>query len=59
MVKSMTSNTPWSVKGINPETREMVKLQARVAGVTMGEWLSNAIENASHDEEDRREVYQN
>ncbi|MCJ8323554.1 MAG: SEL1-like repeat protein [Rhizobiales bacterium] len=45
----MTSSTPWSIKGIDSETRKIVKQHARKANQTMGEWLSNAVNTASHD----------
>ena len=34
---------PWSVKGVSKEAREVVKKAAAEQGVTMGEWLSQAI----------------
>ncbi len=42
----MTSATPWSIKGIDRETRKKVKQHANDAGVTMGEWLSTAVDIA-------------
>ncbi|HEY4029183.1 MAG TPA: peptidoglycan-binding protein [Caulobacteraceae bacterium] len=39
----MTSGAPWSVKGIDPKTREMAKDLARRSGMTLGEWLSHVI----------------
>lgn len=39
----MASTAPWSIKGIDIKTRKMVKTQAQLAGVTMGEWLSDAV----------------
>jgi localization factor PodJL len=39
----MKSNSPWSVKGVEPEAREAAKLAARRAGVPVGVWLSNMI----------------
>ena len=43
----MGSNSPWSVKGIEPETREAAKIGARHAGMTLGQWLSRAIRTAA------------
>lgn len=40
---SHTPQTPWSVKGIAPQTREAVKDAARRSGMTIGEWLNAAI----------------
>ncbi|MCI5043940.1 MAG: hypothetical protein MRY72_04525 [Aquisalinus sp.] len=39
----MKSNVPWSIKGIDPETREVAKKAAREAGMTLGEWLNKNI----------------
>ncbi|MDO8912644.1 MAG: DUF2384 domain-containing protein [Phenylobacterium sp.] len=33
----------WSVKGIDPEAREMAESQARRSGISLGEWLNRAI----------------
>jgi len=41
----MTSNAPWSVKGIEPNAREAAKDQARRAGMTLGEWLTRRIQD--------------
>lgn len=38
---------PWSVKGIDSETREAAKTAARRAGVTLGTWLNQAIQDAA------------
>ncbi|MDP3175615.1 MAG: peptidoglycan-binding protein [Phenylobacterium sp.] len=40
---SMTSGTPWSVKGIDPKAREVAKDLARRSGMTLGEWLNRMI----------------
>lgn len=37
------SAAPWSIKGIDPEMREMAKAAARRAGMTLGAWLSQKI----------------
>ncbi len=37
------SNIPWSVKGVSKEAREAVKKAAAEQGITMGEWLTQAI----------------
>lgn len=39
----MSNNSPWSVKGINADTRKAVKVAAKEAGVTVGQWLTEAI----------------
>ncbi|MFZ5670802.1 MAG: peptidoglycan-binding protein [Pseudomonadota bacterium] len=39
----MTSGAPWSVKGIDPKTREIAKDLARRSGMTLGEWLNHMI----------------
>ena len=37
------SPIPWSIKGIDPDTRAIAKEKAREAGMTLGEWLSHTI----------------
>ena len=39
----MAFNAPWSVKGIDPKTRETAKEFARRSGMTLGEWLNQRI----------------
>jgi len=39
----MTSNVPWSVKGIDPQARETAKELARQSGMTLGQWISSRI----------------
>jgi hypothetical protein len=39
----MSNNSPWSVKGIGAETRQAVKAAAKERGVTVGQWLTEAI----------------
>jgi localization factor PodJL len=39
----MKPGIPWSVKGIDAETREAAKEAARRAGMTLGEWLNAVI----------------
>ena len=39
----MKSNVPWSVKGIDPEARVVAKAAAKEAGLTLGEWMNQAI----------------
>jgi localization factor PodJL len=41
------ANSPWSVKGIDPETREAAKVAARRAGVPVGAWLTQVIRQAA------------
>lgn len=38
---------PWSVKGIDSETRDAAKAAARKAGVTLGAWLNRTIRDAA------------
>ncbi len=42
-VKTMKSNAPWSVKGIERDARETAKEAARREGMTVGEWLNQMI----------------
>ena len=37
---------PWSVKGIDPKTREIAKDLARREGLTLGDWLNRMIEDS-------------
>ena len=39
----MTSNAPWSVKGIERDARETAKAAAHREGMTLGEWLNQMI----------------
>ena len=39
----MSNAAPWSVKGIDPRAREAVREAARREGLTIGEWLNQAI----------------
>jgi localization factor PodJL len=39
----MTSANPWSVKGVEPRTREAAKDLARREGLTLGEWLNRLV----------------
>jgi localization factor PodJL len=40
---AMTSNAPWSVKGIDRDARETAKAAAQREGMTLGEWLNQMI----------------
>lgn len=42
----MKPGAPWSIKGIEPEAREAAKAKAREAGMTLGQWLNQAIADA-------------
>jgi localization factor PodJL len=46
----MATNSPWSVKGVDPEAREAAKIAARKQGVNVGRWLSQAILAAASEE---------
>ena len=39
----MKPGIPWSIKGVEPELREIAKTAARRSGMTLGEWLNSAI----------------
>jgi localization factor PodJL len=39
----MATSLPWSVKGVDPRTRDAAKTAARRAGMTLGEWLDSKI----------------
>ncbi len=39
----MANSLPWSVKGVDPRTRDAAKAAARRAGMTLGEWLDHKI----------------
>jgi localization factor PodJL len=39
----MSLSSPWSVKGVQPKTREAAKDLARREGLTLGEWLNRLI----------------
>lgn len=39
----LSQKTTWTVKGIDPQVRELAKRQARKAGLTIGAWLNEAI----------------
>ncbi|AOO80859.1 hypothetical protein BHK69_10650 [Bosea vaviloviae] len=42
---------PWSVKGVDPRTRDAAKAAARRAGMTLGEWLDNKIRDEAAETE--------
>ena len=50
----MKPGVPWSVKGIEPDTREAAKLAARRSGMTLGEWLNSKILETADDISDTR-----
>jgi localization factor PodJL len=45
----MKPGIPWSVKGIEPEVREVAKHAARRSGMTLGEWLNSVILDQAED----------
>lgn len=45
----MANSLPWSVKGVDPRTRDAAKAAARRAGMTLGEWLDHKIRVESED----------
>lgn len=46
----MTTSLPWSVKGVDPRTRDAAKAAARRAGMTLGEWLDHKLRDDEHSE---------
>ena len=40
-----TGKFPWSIKGVSVEARDLVRTAAAERGITMGEWLTNVIQN--------------
>lgn len=50
------SNIPWSVKGVSKEAREAAKKAAAARGITMGEWLSEAIRTSPSDDQPAQDV---
>lgn len=40
---NMATSLPWSVKGVDPRTRDAAKAAARRAGMTLGEWLDHKL----------------
>lgn len=42
----MKPGAPWSIKGVDPESRELAKARAREAGMTLGQWLNATISKA-------------
>jgi localization factor PodJL len=45
----MANSLPWSVKGVDPRTRDAAKAAARRAGMTLGEWLDHKIRDESEE----------
>ncbi|MCT4493175.1 hypothetical protein [Bosea minatitlanensis] len=45
----MANSLPWSVKGVDPRTRDAAKAAARRAGMTLGAWLDHKIRDAHED----------
>ena len=53
----MKPGIPWSIKGIESETREVAKAAAQRSGMTLGQWLNGMIqEGAESPQEDRKPV---
>jgi localization factor PodJL len=46
----MKSGMPWSLRGVDEETREAIYLAARRAGLTVNEWLSSTIGEGGPDD---------
>jgi localization factor PodJL len=47
----MATSLPWSVKGVDPRTRDAAKTAARRAGMTLGEWLDSKIRDEAGETE--------
>ncbi|RDJ22367.1 hypothetical protein DWF00_24480 [Bosea caraganae] len=47
----MANSLPWSVKGVDPRTRDAAKAAARRAGMTLGEWLDHKIRDEAEEAE--------
>lgn len=47
----MATSLPWSVKGVDPRTRDAAKAAARRAGMTLGEWLDHKLREDAPPEE--------
>lgn len=47
----MANSLPWSVKGVDPRTRDAAKAAARRAGMTLGEWLDHKIRDEAGESE--------
>lgn len=47
----MANSLPWSVKGVDPRTRDAAKAAARRAGMTLGEWLDHKLRDESGPEQ--------
>ena len=45
----MNKAIPWSIKGVDFETREAAKDAARRSGMTLGQWLNSVIEDRAED----------
>ena len=40
-----TGKFPWSIKGVSVDARDFVRTAAAERGITIGEWLTNVIQN--------------
>tara|TARA_B100000700_G_C14602921_1_gene649975 strand:- start:219 stop:587 length:369 start_codon:yes stop_codon:yes gene_type:complete len=59
MVNSVkTRKFPWSIKGVSVEARDFVRSAAAARGITMGEWLTNVIENETNAFESINDIQQ-
>ena len=47
----MKPGIPWSIKGIESETREVAKAAAQRSGVTLGQWLNSMIQEQAEAKE--------
>ena len=51
-----TGKFPWSIKGVSVEARDFVRTAAAERGITMGEWLTNVIQNETNAFESTRDI---
>ena len=51
----MKPGIPWSIKGIESETREAAKAAARRSGMTLGQWLNGMIQEGAEPQEPTQE----
>ena len=54
----MKPGIPWSIKGIESETREVAKAAAHRSGMTLGQWMNDMIQHGAQVQEARQVSYQ-
>ena len=48
----MAKSSPWSVKGVDPDARQIAKEAAKRHGMTIGAWVDRAIKNRAERQSD-------